>query len=87
MKLKGNLLTPEEGMYLTQTAEVGDNNRVFATELMLGKADSEENWREAGLDEKEAFDARMSAAEAHDEASDETAPGEPSTDVQQQTTD
>ena len=67
MRQEGNILTPDEGMHLTQKAEVGDSNRVYAAELMLGKADSADNWREASQDEKEAFDARIEAAAAEDE--------------------
>ena len=85
MRQEGNILTPDEGMHLTQKAEVGDSNRVYAAELMLGKADSADNWREASQDEKEAFDARM--AEAAEEP-DEAAPEEPApAEVQQQNTD
>lgn len=43
-----------EGMYLTQVAEVGDN-RIFVTAIK-GASVNEADWREATLEEKEAFE-------------------------------
>lgn len=43
-----------EGMYLTQSAEVGDN-RIFVTAIK-GASVNETDWREATLEEKEAFE-------------------------------
>ena len=43
-----------EGMYLTQVAMVGDN-RIFVTAIKGAKV-NEADWREATLEEKEAFE-------------------------------
>lgn len=43
-----------EGMYFTQVAEVGDN-RIFVTTIK-GANVNEADWREATLEEKEAFE-------------------------------
>ena len=43
-----------EGYYLTQASEVGDN-RIFVTAIK-GASVNEADWREATLEEKEAFE-------------------------------
>lgn len=63
MKLSKGILTPDEGKYLTQVAEVGDNNRLYSTELWLGKADAKTNWREADEAEKAEFEERTKPKE------------------------
>ena len=67
MKLSKGVLTPEDGKYLTQVAEVGDNNRIYSKELWLGKADSKANWREADEAEKAEFEERMKPKETKPE--------------------
>lgn len=47
-------LKATEGFYLTQSAEVGDN-RIFVTTIK-GANVNEADWREATLEEKEAFE-------------------------------
>lgn len=44
----------KEGMYLTQSAEVGEG-RVYITAL-IGMNINESDWRDATLEEKETFD-------------------------------
>lgn len=50
-----------EGMYLTQIAEVG-NNRIFVTAIKGAKV-NEADWREATLEEKEAFEKEQEEKE------------------------
>ena len=47
-------LKATEGLYLTQSAEVGDN-RVFVIAIK-GANVNEADWREATLEEKEAYE-------------------------------
>lgn len=47
-------LKAKEGYYLTQTDEVGEN-RIFITAIK-GASVNEADWREATLEEKEAFE-------------------------------
>jgi hypothetical protein len=53
-----------EGMYLTQSAEVGDN-RIFVTAIKGAKV-NEADWREATLEEKEAFEKEAFEKENED---------------------
>ena len=46
----------KEGMYLTQSAEVGEN-RLFVT-ILKGVNINEEDWRDASVEEKEEFDKK-----------------------------
>jgi hypothetical protein len=50
-----------EGMYLMQSAEVGDN-RIFVTAIKGAKV-NEADWREATLEEKEAFEKEQEEKE------------------------
>lgn len=50
-------ITAREGMYLTQSAEVGDE-RVFITAIK-GVNVNEADWREATEEEKTAFEEAM----------------------------
>lgn len=47
-----------EGYYLTQSAEVADNERTFITAIK-GANVNESDWREATLEEKEEFEKSM----------------------------
>ena len=44
-----------EGYYLTQSADVADNERIFVTAIK-GMSVNEVDWQEATLEEKEAFE-------------------------------
>ena len=46
-----------DGMYLTQSAEVGDN-RIFVTAIK-GANVNESDWREATAEEKEAYEQKL----------------------------
>lgn len=46
-----------EGYYLTQASEVGEN-RIFVTAIK-GANVNEADWREATLEEKEAYEAEL----------------------------
>lgn len=48
-------LKATEGYYLTQSADVADNERIFITAIK-GMNVNEADWREATLEEKEAFE-------------------------------
>ena len=48
-------LKANEGYYLTQSAEVADNERIFITAIK-GANVNESDWREATLEEKEAWE-------------------------------
>lgn len=54
-------LKSTEGMYLTQVAEVGEE-RIFITKIK-GMNVKEEDWRDATLEEKEAFEKAKEEAE------------------------
>lgn len=44
-----------QGYYLTQSADVADNERTYITAI-IGANINEADWREATLEEKEAFE-------------------------------
>ena len=48
-------LKAKEGYYLTQSADVADNERVFIRAI-IGASVNESDWREATAEEKEAFE-------------------------------
>ena len=51
----------KDGMYLTQSAEVADNERTYITAIK-GANIKESDWREATAEEKEAFDKAQEEA-------------------------
>lgn len=53
-----HLIAPD-GKFYTQAADVPANERIFATEIYLGKYDAPENWRLADAEEKEAWEREM----------------------------
>lgn len=57
-------ITAKEGMYLTQVAEV--ENRVFVTSLK-GVNINETDWREATLEEKEAYEKKIESQTINNE--------------------
>jgi hypothetical protein len=48
-------LKATEGYYLTQSADVADNDRIFITAIK-GMNVNEADWREATLEEKDAYE-------------------------------
>ena len=51
-------ITARDGYYLTQSADVADENRIFVTALK-GANINEENWREATEEERNAHINKM----------------------------
>lgn len=54
-------LTPAQGKYLTQSADVADEERVFSTEVYLARDADQSSWRECEESEKTACEARVEA--------------------------
>ncbi len=54
-------ITAKEGMWLTQSGDIKDEERVFTDSVYLAVNDSKDRWRDASQEEKEAWDARMEA--------------------------
>lgn len=48
-------------MWLTQSGDIKDEERVFTDSVYLAVNDSKDRWRDASQEEKEAWDARMEA--------------------------
>lgn len=59
MTVKEYIVTADDGKWLTQKEEVGDNNRVYTKDLRLGKFDTVDNWREADDEERKAYEERI----------------------------
>lgn len=55
-----------EGCYLTQSADVAMDNRVFVTAIK-GANVNEADWREATAEEKEAYDRVMAERMLHED--------------------
>ena len=55
-----------EGYYLTQSAEVANEDRVFITAIK-GVNVNESDWREATLEEKEEFEKALEESSKVDE--------------------
>ena len=49
----------DDGAYITQNAEVSDDERLYLTRRMKLPKEEAGLWRDASVDEKAAFDARM----------------------------
>lgn len=54
-------ITAKEGMWLTQSADIPDEERVFTDSVYLAVNDSKDRWRDATQAEKDAWEARMDA--------------------------
>lgn len=54
------------GYYLTQAAEVADNERTYITAIK-GASINEADWREATAEEKESFEKAMEESAKADE--------------------
>ena len=54
-------LIAKEGMWLTQSGDINDNERVFTDSVFLAVNDSRERWRDATQAEKDAWEERMNA--------------------------
>lgn len=57
MKQTDNILTPDDGMMLTQAAEVPIESRIVTNRVCLAVNDSPDNWREITAEEAEAIRA------------------------------
>lgn len=55
------VLKAKENMWLTQSADTPDEERVYTDSVFLAVNDSRERWRDATQAEKDAWDARMEA--------------------------
>lgn len=52
-------ITAKEGMWLTQSGDIKDEERVFTDSVFLAVNDSKERWRDATQAEKDAWEERM----------------------------
>lgn len=66
-KIELRNLVASEGYYLTQVADVADEERIFSTSLWLGINDSESNWRETDVEERYTCYARIAAKKEEQE--------------------
>lgn len=57
MKQTDNILTPDEGMMLTQAAEVEIKSRIVTNRVCLAVNDSPYNWREITAEDAKAIRA------------------------------
>lgn len=55
------IIKAKQGMWLTQSADIPDEERVYTDSVYLAVNDSEDRWRDATGEEKEAWEARMDA--------------------------
>lgn len=51
----------KEGMWLTQSGDIPDEERVFTDSVFLAVNDSKDRWRDADQQEKDAWEERMNA--------------------------
>lgn len=56
-EMKVTVLTASEGRWLTQSADVPTENRVYVRTAYVGRADTPDNWREASDEERTQFEA------------------------------
>ena len=56
----------KEGNYLTQSADVADENRIFVTAIK-GANVNEADWREATAEEKEVYDRLIAERMLHED--------------------
>lgn len=54
-------ITAKQGMWLTQSGDIKDSERVFTDSVYLAVNDSKERWRDATQAEKDAWEERMNA--------------------------
>ena len=54
-------ITAKEGMWLTQSGDINDEERVFTDSVYLAVNDSREIWRDATDQEKQEWEERMNA--------------------------
>lgn len=55
------VLKAKTGMWLTQSADIPDEERVYTDSVYLAVNDFEDRWRDATNEEKEDWEARMNA--------------------------
>lgn len=53
------IIYPENGFLLTQSDNVELKDRIFASEIALGKNDDASNWKEISIEEAEAIRAEQ----------------------------
>lgn len=51
MIIENNKIIASEGYVLTQSKDVDIQNRIFASEISLGKLDNSDNWKEITQEE------------------------------------
>lgn len=56
------ILTPDKGMILTQSADIDIKNRIFSDKLYLGVNDSPDNWKEITEQEADRLKEEQRAA-------------------------
>lgn len=71
------ILTAENGMYLTQSADVDILSREIAATVALGRNDSADNWKEITKAEADAYIEARQKAEAEKMKGLEAQPGIP----------
>ena len=52
-------LTAKENMWLTQSGEIPDEERIYTDSVYLAVNDTAERWRDATNEEKEAWEQRI----------------------------
>ena len=57
----------KQGMWLTQTADVSDEERFYSKEIYTPDNVSDDDYRDATNEEKEAWDERMSALQENED--------------------
>ena len=66
-----SILKPNEGCVLTQSAEVGLQNRVFSEEIWLAATDAPDNWKDITIEEAEALKRQQEELMAKEQTPEE----------------
>lgn len=61
-------ITAKEGMWLTQSGDIKDEERVYTDSVFLAVNDSRDRWRDATDQEKQEWEQRMDAIIEEEEA-------------------
>lgn len=79
-------LVPSEGMYLTQSAEVADKDRIVCSEVYLAAKASDSDYKEITAEEKATIEAAIEAAiKANKEAAEAKSKATETADAQEVT--
>lgn len=79
-------LVPSEGMYLTQSAEVADKDRIVCSEVYLAAKASDSDYKEITAEEKATIEAAIEAAiKANQEAAEAKSKATETADAQEVT--